>query len=210
MQPANVLFRLWVAAATVGAGSFAIAQSSDSQAEAEPSDETSDAVALELLVPTAQKSIEDMESKLEAAAKLLKEASDENDATQLLCVTEKVNIMKGILKVSSDANVAMQDALNASDAQRARYEFRKIAASRLRMGELLQGAMNCAGAEASESNTSVEMQIDESLALTDPYYGNTDFFFDSSETLKDPNRIALGGDDPAPDVRPPPASEVLN
>ena len=137
----------------------------------------------------------------------LKDARSKKDAVQLTCVNEQVTAMKGILRVSEDAMVALQEALAGNDTEHSRYEFRKIQVSKRKMDDLLQAAVNCAGAEATESNTSVEMEIDPSLAIIDPYYGNPGFFFDPSTVLVSGDTGQIGHQDP-PTVRPPPASGV--
>jgi hypothetical protein len=157
----------------------------------------------------AQESLSVMRSNLTKGLDELKDAREKKDAVQLTCVNEQVTAMKGILRVSEDAIVSLQEALSAADTERARYEFRKIQASKRKMDDLLQAAVNCAGAEATESNTSVEMEVDPNLAIIDPYYGDPSFFFDPASTLVGADTSILGDEDP-PTVRPPPASDVLN
>jgi hypothetical protein len=137
----------------------------------------------------------------------LREARDAKDAVRLTCVNEQVAAMKGLLRVSEDAIVALQEAQSGSDTERARYEFRKIYVSKHKMDDLLQAAVNCAGAESSSTETTVEMEVDPAVANVDPYYGNPEFFFDPQEAIVDGDSGIVGGEDP-PTVRPPPASGV--
>lgn len=153
----------------------------------------------------AQESVASMRSSLTKGLEELKQAREKKDAVELTCVNEQVTAMKGILRVSEDAFVSLQEAQSANDTERARYEFRKISVSKRKMDDLLQAAINCAGAEASSSNTSVEMEVDPNLAIIDPYYGDPDFFFNPSTTLIEGDSGVIGDEDP-PDVRPPPAS----
>ena len=151
----------------------------------------------------AQESTASMRSSLTKGLEELKQAREKKDAVELTCVNEQVTAMKGILRVSEDALVSLQEAQSANDTERARYEFRKIQVSKRKMDDLLQAAINCAGAEASSSNTSVEMEVDPNLAIIDPYYGDPGFFFDPSTTLVDGNTGIVAEEDP-PEVRPPP------
>jgi len=153
---------------------------------------------------TAQSSVESMRASLTKGLDELKDAREKKDAVQLTCVNEQVTAMKGILRVSEDAMVSLQEALAANDTERSRYEFRKIQVSKRKMDDLLQAAVNCAGAEATESNTSVQMEIDPNLATIDPYYGDPSFFFDPSSSLVEGGTGTLQGDDPAEPI--PPAS----
>jgi hypothetical protein len=151
----------------------------------------------------AEESLAVMRASLTKGLDELKAAREEKDSVEVTCVNEEVAAMKGILRVSEAAIVSLQEALIA------RKEFRKIQTSKRKMDDLLQAAINCAGAEASESNTSVELEVDESLAIIDPYYGNTAFFFDPASTLIEGDTGLIPDEDP-PTVRPPNASDVLN
>jgi hypothetical protein len=73
------------------------------------------------------------------------------------------------------------------------------------MDDLLQAAVNCAGAESTETNTSVELEVDPSVANVDPYYGNPAFFFDPQTAIVDGDTGTIGEDNPDT-PRPPPAS----
>lgn len=150
----------------------------------------------------AGESVQSMRASLTKGLEELKQAREKKDAVELTCVNEQVTAMKGILRVSEDAFVSLQEAQSANDTERARYEFRKIQVSKRKMDDLLQAAINCAGAEASSSNTSVEMEIDPSLAIIDPYYGDPSFFFDPTTTLTDGTSGSIGNEDPADPIPP--------
>lgn len=138
----------------------------------------------------------------------LRKAREENDAVQVLCVNEAVTAMKGVLRVAETANVDLQEAIATSQTAEARLSFRRVATSKRRMDELYAQTLRCVGASSTVSTTSVEMEMDESLAAIDPYYGNPEFFVDPQDVLADGSRGGLGQPDP-PNVRPPPASATL-
>ncbi len=171
-------------------------------------EDPANAVPMEKYLDVAQQSVESMRASLSKGLDELKDAREKKDAVQLTCVNEQVTAMKGILRVSEDAIVSLQEALSANDTERSRYEFRKIQVSKRKMDDLLQAAVNCAGAEATESNTSVEMTVDPNLAIVDPYYGDPSFFFDPSTTLLEGGTTTLTQEDP-PEVRPAPASNTF-
>lgn len=211
--------RLLLVVLSLVAGTFALAQdgadgaSANGDANAPERDDGGEDPAATVpstrYLEVAQESLGVMRANLTKGLDELKSAREKKDAVQLTCVNEQVTAMKGILRVSEDALVSLQENLAANDTERARFEFRKIQVSKRKMDDLLQAAVNCAGAEATESNTSVEMEIDESLAIVDPYYGDSSFFFDPATTLVATDGTQLGQEDP-PSVRPPPASDVLN
>jgi hypothetical protein len=155
---------------------------------------------------TAQLALDSMKADLSRGLDQLRQAREKKDAVMLTYVNEQVTAMKGILRVSEDAFVSLQEALAANDTERARFEFRKIEVSKHKMDDLLQAALNAAGAEATESNTSVQMEVDPSLTTVDPYYGDPSFFFDPSTQLQTGSTGGLPPDDPA---RPIPASTVI-
>lgn len=152
----------------------------------------------------AGESVASMRASLTKGLEELKVAREKKDAVELTCVNEQVTAMKGILRVSEDAFVSLQEAQSANDTERSRYEFRKIQVSKRKMDDLLQAAINCAGAEATSSNTSVEMEVDPSLAIIDPYYGDPSFFFDPATTLVGNETGTIGNEDPQTPI--PPAS----
>ena len=154
---------------------------------------------------TATESLAAMRQDLSRGLDQLRLAREKKDAVMLTYVNEQVTAMKGILRVCEDAMVSLQEALAANDTERARYEFRKIEVSKRKMDDLLQAALNAAGAEATESNTSVTMEVDPSLSIADPYYGNPSFFYDPSTGLESAGTGALPGDNPE-EPRPPCAS----
>ena len=178
--------------------------SKDNSDEEDPANAVPAAKYLE----TAQSSVETMRTNLGKGLDQLKDARGKKDAVQLTCVNEQVTAMKGILRVSEDALVSLQEAIAGNDTERSRYEFRKVQVSKRKMDDLLQAAVNCAGAEATESNTSVEMEIDPSLAIIDPYYGDPSFFFDPASELVDGHLGGLAPEAP-PGPRPPPNSSTL-
>jgi hypothetical protein len=156
-------------------------------------------------LPQGQEYLTSMRNSLTKGLDELKEAREAKDAVQLTCVNEQVTAMKGLLRVSEDAIVALQESLSTNDSERARYEFRKIHVSKRKMDDLLQAAVNCAGAESTETNTSVELEVDPSVANVDPYYGNPAFFFDPQTAIVDGDTGTIGEDNPDT-PRPPPAS----
>lgn len=170
--------------------------------EDEDADDPAAGIAPARYLAVAQESVASMRNSLTKGLEELKSAREKKDAVELTCVNEQVTAMKGILRVSEDAYVSLQEAQSANDTERSRYEFRKIQVSKRKMDDLLQAAINCAGAEASSSNTSVEMEIDPSLAIIDPYYGDPGFFFDPSTTLVDGTTGNIGDEDPSNPVPP--------
>ncbi len=215
MKRLRPLARLILLAAAVAvAGGVALAQDAppapaDSPEAPEREDESADPAAqipMSRYGEVAQENIAAMRTALDKAQVELKTAREKRDAVEFTCVNENVTAMKGILKVAEEAVEALREALESNDTGRARYEFRKIHVSKRKMDDLLTAAINCVGADATASNTSVDMAIDPDLADFDPYYGDPSFFYDPTTTLIAGDTGVIGEEDP-PDVRPPPVSD---
>lgn len=152
--------------------------------------------------------LKEMRANLTKGLDLLREARDSKDAVRLQCVNEKIAAMKGVLRVSEDAYIALQEAMATRATERARHEFTKIKTSYAKMSELLQGARNCVGAESTfTGDTQVDVEIDPALADQDPYY-REDFFYTPEDQLANPPDDGVGGEDP-PERRPPVLSAYL-
>lgn len=152
---------------------------------------------------TAEEYLGEMRAALSKGLEILREAREDMDAVRLQCVNDKITTMKGILRISEDANISLQEALATRATERARYEFNKLRTSRNKMAEQLSAAQNCVGAEASYTGGSdLEVDIDPAILAQDPYYGDPGFFFAPEEGLANPPSDDLGGDEP-PHARPP-------
>jgi hypothetical protein len=153
---------------------------------------------------TAQASVASMRASLSEGIEALTQARERKDAVRLTCVNEQVTAMKGLVRIAEDALISLQEAAGANDTERAGYELRKIEVSKNKMDGLLQAINACAGAEASSSNTSVEMEVNPGLTVVDPYYGEPSLFFKPETALADGESSTLGNDDPSQPI--PPAS----
>lgn len=179
----------------------------EAPAREDDQDDPATQVAASRYVEVSQENVSTMRTALAKGLEELKMARQKRDAVELTCVNENVTAMKGILRVAEDSVVALQESMSANDAERSRYEFRKIHVSKRKMDELLTAAINCAGADVTSSNTSVTMEVDPDLANIDPYYGDTSFFFDPSTALLEGDSGQIVDEGP-PDVIPP-ASDVI-
>ncbi len=155
----------------------------------------------------AEETLAAMRATLQKGLDEVKSAREEKDAVRLTCVNEPVATMKGLMSVGDDANTELQEALVTREMSDARREFRKLVKSAKRMEILLSTARSCAGAASTESTTSIELAIDESLIGTDPYYGDPSFFFDPQNNVAAGDKDKLGQTDDLT-IRPPPASGI--
>lgn len=102
--------------------------------------------------------IERMRDVLTAVLKFLEQAREERDVVKLNCVNEKLTSIKGLLKISEQADVSMQEALARRDGETAAHEFEKIAIARNKVEQLMAESESCVGELAVYSgDTSVEV-----------------------------------------------------
>lgn len=168
--------------------------------------ERKEQVPVSKYLDTAEEYLKEMRGSLTKGLDILREARESKDAVRLQCVNDKITAMKGVLRISEDAFISLQEAMATRATEKARYEFSKVRTSHSKMQELAQAAQNCVGTEATvPGKTEVAVEIDPALAAQDPYYGNPDFFFTPEDTIAGPDGDGVGEDEPI-ETRPPPVS----
>ena len=112
-------------------------------------------------LPYSEEALNEMRTILKKAMQMLADARKSNDAVRLNCVNEKVTSMKGILRVSEDADLALQEHMATNAIEKAKKELAKIRIGRTKLKEALTGANTCSGSEASYVGaTTVEVEMD--------------------------------------------------
>ncbi len=89
--------------------------------------------------------LERMRAVLKTVLKYLEEAREKRDVIKLNCVNEKLTAVKGLLKMSEQADVAMQEALARRDEETGRDEYDKISIARGKVDQLLTESEACVG-----------------------------------------------------------------
>ena len=134
--------------------------------------------------PIAAKSIERQKEILKRMLALLEEARNAKDVVKLNCVNEKLTQVKGLVRVSEQSEIAMQEAISQKDSEVSNHEFTKISLAGQRSEQLRADTEACVG----------------ELAI---YTGDTIVVVEGDKGGDDPTKIS------APDLidtRPPPAS----
>jgi len=94
----------------------------------------------------------------------LAEARDDHDVVKLNCVNAKLTSVKGLLRASEMAHVALQEALVRKDTGVSEHEFDKISISIRKCEQLLADSEACVGQLAVYAgDTKVEVVIDASI-----------------------------------------------
>jgi hypothetical protein len=137
-------------------------------------------------IKQADDAISRMKLQLKQVLSRLEDARAEKDIVKLNCVNEKLAQMKGLLKVSEQADIALQEAVARKD-EGAEAEFQKISIAKVKVEQLRSEAEECIGqlAFVVDERTTVEVEQPTDLPEKDV-------------TEREPP--------PPPVTRPPPAS----
>lgn len=127
-----------------------------------------------------------MKQVLKQVIARLEDARREKDVVKLNCVNEKLTQVKGLLKVSEQADIALQEAVARRD-EAADSELQKVSIARVKVDQLRVEAEECIGqlAFAVDEKTTVEVEQPKDLP-------------DRDVTLRELPPLVV--------VRPPPAS----
>jgi hypothetical protein len=100
----------------------------------------------------------------------LEEARESKDVVKLSCVNEKLTQMRGLVRISEQADGALKRALEKKQAAQADHELAKVTLAQRKTEQLQADAQGCAGQLAFqvEGNVSVEVQSASELNGSDP------------------------------------------
>jgi hypothetical protein len=163
------------------------------QAPAKPSTSTLDRAAD---VPDAEKvkrsaaAVTRMRTVLSEVLGRLEEARATKDVVKLNCVNEKLTQVKGLLRISEQSDVALQEAVVKKDSTAAEHEYSKVSIAKNKVDQLANESQQCIGQLAfrTDENLTVEVEVPGGLPTEDP----------TNPPRPEP-----------PTNRPPPASPIL-
>jgi hypothetical protein len=116
----------------------------------------------------SRQAIAHMREILTTVIKHLEEARRERDVVKLNCVNEKLTSVKGLLRVSEQSDVTMQETLARRDPENAAHEFEKIMIAERKCDILLAETEACIGELAVYAgDTQVEVLL-EGIPKGDP------------------------------------------
>lgn len=149
--------RVWVGllVLSVGVGLTVRAQTHD---EPQKIEQVPDDAKVEL----AQEAVGRMRSILSAGLAHLADARKAKDVVKLNCVNDKLIAIKGLLRVSEQADVVLQESLTRNDSAAAAHEYEKIIIARYKAEKLLSEIETCVGELAVYSgDTDIEIDVIE-------------------------------------------------
>jgi hypothetical protein len=141
-------------------------------------------------VKTSADSVGRMRGALKDVLQKLEEARNTKDVVKLNCVNEKLTQIKGLLRISEQSDVQLQEAVARKETATAEHEFTKVTIARSKVEQLRAEAEQCIGQLAfrTDENLSVEVEFPDYLPPGDP--------------TQMPPPISI-------DSRPPPASPTM-
>jgi len=100
----------------------------------------------------------------------LEEARNTKDVVKLNCVNEKLTQIKGLLRISEQSDVALQEAVVKKETSSGEHEFTKVMIARQKVDQLRAEAEECIGQLAfrTDENLTVEVEVPDDLPNLDP------------------------------------------
>ena len=111
-----------------------------------------------------------MRSVLSEVLGRLEEARATKDVVKLNCVNEKLTQVKGLLRISEQSDVALQEAVVRKDATAAEHEYSKVTIAKGKVEQLRNESEQCIGQLAfrTDENLTVEVEVPSGLPSEDP------------------------------------------
>lgn len=111
-----------------------------------------------------------MRAVLKDALGKLEEARATRDVVKLNCVNEKLTQIKGLLRISEQSDVSLQEAVAKRETGTAEHEFTKVTIARQKVEQLRAEAEECIGQLAfrTDENLTVEVEEPDNLPNADP------------------------------------------
>ncbi len=141
------------------------ADTETSAAKTEKSEKVSDQEKME----RSTEYLKQMRQGLKAVLSKLEEARASKDVVKLNCVNEKLTNIKGLLRISEQADIALQEAVAKKEEQASEHEYTKVTIARSKVEQLRAEAEQCVGMLAFETGpTEVIVEVPVDLPQTDP------------------------------------------
>lgn len=139
-------------------GTLAVAPAS-AQTRAVPPKPAASGLSDQQKLEQAEDHLGRMKQVLKQVIGRLQDARNEKDIVRLNCVNEKLTQIKGLLKVSEQSDIAMQEAVARRD-ESAEADFQKIGIARAKVDQLRSEVEECIGqlAFAVDEKTTVEVE----------------------------------------------------
>ena len=118
----------------------------------------------------ALRGVDQMKQLAGQVDKLSQQARSEKDIVKLNCVNEKLNQLRGLLKVSEQASADLKEANARREDEQSQHAFTKVGIAGKKVAQLRQDAEQCIGQLAfyNDEKTQVDVEIPAGLPKDDP------------------------------------------
>jgi hypothetical protein len=117
-------------------------------------------------VRVSAEAVTKMRGSLKDVLGKLEEARNSKDIVKLNCVNEKLTQIKGLLRISEQSDVQLQEAVAKKETGTAEHEYTKVTIARSKVDQLRAEAEECIGQLAfkTDENLSVEVDVPDLVA----------------------------------------------
>jgi hypothetical protein len=158
-----------VIALAVALGAALPPGSARAQAQA-PASKTEDRVAPGEREARTHHDLDQMRQLASQVEKLSSQARSEKDIVKLNCVNEKLNQVRGLVKVSEAAEADLKEANARREDEQSQHAFAKVSIAGKKISQLRQDAEQCIGQLAfyNDEKTQVDVEVPSGLPSDDP------------------------------------------
>ncbi len=121
-------------------------------------------------IKKSAESVAKMRSALKDVLGKLEEARNSKDVVKLNCVNEKLTQIKGLLRISEQSDIALQEAVAKRESSTSEHEYTKVSIAVVKVNQLRAEAEQCIGQLAfrTDENGTTEVEEPEDLPKGDP------------------------------------------
>jgi len=121
------------------------------------------------MVNRTEDHLKEMRQMLKDVLEILEDARAEKDVVKLNCTNQKLTQIKGLLRVSEQASISLQEASAKDQIEDARHEYRKISIARSKVQQLRAEAEECIGQLAFyiDEDMTVDVEVPDDLPEDD-------------------------------------------
>ncbi len=111
-----------------------------------------------------------MRGALKTVLVKLEEARNSKDVVKLNCVNEKLTQIKGLLRISEQSDIALQESVAKKESATAEHEYTKVSIAVVKVNQLSAEAEECIGQLAfrTDENATTEVEEPDDLPKGDP------------------------------------------
>ncbi len=122
------------------------------------------------MVDRTEDHLREMRQMLKDVLEILEDARSEKDVVKLNCTNEKLTQVKGLLRVSEQASISLQESSAKDQIDDARHEYRKVSIAREKVQQLRAEAEECIGQLAFyiDEDMTVDVEVPDDLPDDDP------------------------------------------